>query len=105
MAQSESPSPLRGRGTGEAGGWGWPHAQCSSDHLYRLAQHVPLRGDAEAGFVGGGHEAGLPLRGAVGDRDGDVGVEVGGGEAEALGRGTGEVRDGGGDDVATPGVL
>ena len=46
-----------------------------------------------------------PLRRAVGDRHGAVAVEVGRREAELLRRRAREMRDGGGDDVAAPGVL
>ena len=47
----------------------------------------------------------LPLRGAVGRADGDIAVEVGGGEQELGRRAVGQVGDGGRGDVAAPAIL
>ena len=47
----------------------------------------------------------MTLGGSFGEGLGDVAVEVGGGEEEFGGGGMGEVGDGGGDDVASPGVF
>src|SRR5882672_9574909 len=69
-----------------------------TDRQYRLAQHLQTRLEAEAGTVGRRHAADLPLRRALGDAAGDVGVEIGGGEQELRRGRAGEVRDGGGRD-------
>src|SRR5207249_10348993 len=61
--------------------------------------------DAEAGAVRRGHPAVDTLRSPVGNRDRAVAVEVGRGKAELGGRRTREMRDGGGHDVASPGIF
>ncbi len=85
-------------------------ARCTARHPlphrdHRLPQHLHAWPHAEPRRVRRRHAAGAALGGALGDRDGDIAVEVGGGEAESFRRRVVEVGDGGGHDIAAPGIL
>ena len=69
-----------------------------------LSEHIRLRQDTEAGSFGRRHSAINALRRTVGGADGDVAVEVGGAEKKLCGRAVGEMGDGGGGNVAAPGI-
>src|SRR5258706_10398325 len=70
----------------------------------RFAENFHFRLNAEAGRGGCSHAAVGAARCAVGSANGDVAVEVGGAEEKFLRRAMSEVRDGGGSDVAAPGI-
>ena len=64
-----------------------------ADHDDRLAQDVHPRRDPQAGGGRRGHPAVRALRRAFGRADGDVAVEVGGGEEEFAGRAMGQMGE------------
>src|SRR5262245_29510139 len=80
--------------------------RCMSPNFQpRFAQYIHSWRDAESRDCAGSHAAVVAFRRAFGVADGDIAVEVGGGE-EKFGRSAvGQVGDGGRDNVAAPAIL
>lgn len=70
-----------------------------------IAEDLHFWSNSESWSGAGGHESVDSLGGAIGGGDGDVAIEVGAREAEFFWGTLGEMGDGGGGDVSTPGVF
>lgn len=93
---------LVNKGAGTRGGWEMVRLFHGENGI---AENLHFWGNSEAWSGAGGHESVDSLGGAIGGGDGDVAIEVGAREAEFFWGTLGEMGDGGGGDVSTPGVF